>query len=562
MALHLEREVKVPIRVGILINSYALPRWARDTLEQILSAEFIELVAVVRNARPNTPATNAPWLWRALRALHLGLEAVLPRKLDAFTLIDTSELLKSIPMIEFDRGSTAGSKDLLSGLTKIRDTDLDVLLQFGFRDLEDEILDIPRYGVWRIQSNSDSDGDGRFIGFWPVYYRLSLARGLLLRINSKGVDDILADTSSATHPLSVTLTRSHLYWKASSLIFQTLKRLWLLGDARSNLLEPSEREKAEYRRKNFKDAPSSSQLFIYIVQFFFRATREYLSRRFVVPQWNILVGQDASFPPAFGKLKRLTPPPDRFWADPSIVIRNGRRFIFFEELRFGQPRACIAFARLDESNDISQSGKVLEAEYHLSFPFIFQDNGVLFMLPETREARSIKLFKCVEFPEKWEFVDNIMSDVYAVDSVIYRHDNKYWLFTTIFDHPGASSGELYVFYSPKLTGARWEYHPENPVRRGLIGSRSAGAIIERGSRLYRTGQDGAARYGHAIKIFEIRQLTETRYEEVEICSIKPDWESNVKAVHTLNEQGGYVVGDALFPRLRWSLWNGFKDQFH
>ena len=40
---------------------------------------------------------------------------------------------------------------------------------------------------------------------------------------------------------------------------------------------------------------------------------------------------------------------------------------------------------------------VLEKDYHLSYPFLFEDNDELFMIPETATNKTIELYKCEEF---------------------------------------------------------------------------------------------------------------------------------------------------------------------
>ena len=86
------------------------------------------------------------------------------------------------------------------------------------------------------------------------------------------------------------------------------------------------------------------------------------------------------------------------------------------------------------------------------------------MIPETAKNNTIELYKCTEFPDKWEFVKTLKHNVYAVDTTILKKDNKYWMFCNIKEKNGASSfDELYLFYSESLISDRWIPHPQTPI---------------------------------------------------------------------------------------------------
>ena len=45
--------------------------------------------------------------------------------------------------------------------------------------------------------------------------------------------------------------------------------------------------------------------------------------------------------------------------------------------------------------------RVLERDHHLSYPFLFEHEGVLYMVPETAQAGTVELYRCTEFPLRW-----------------------------------------------------------------------------------------------------------------------------------------------------------------
>ena len=80
--------------------------------------------------------------------------------------------------------------------------------------------------------------------------------------------------------------------------------------------------------------------------------------------------------------------------------------------------------------------KIIEKPYHLSYPFVFSYDNEFYMIPETGSNSTIELYKCLEFPEKWEMAAILMKDVRAYDTTILHKDGKWWLFTNICENEG------------------------------------------------------------------------------------------------------------------------------
>src|SRR5205085_8739929 len=120
------------------------------------------------------------------------------------------------------------------------------------------------------------------------------------------------------------------------------------------------------------------------------------------------------------RYKRIVPTKDRFWADPCVVFNNNTYYIFLEELIYKQNdgKAHIAVIEMDEKGNYQQPRIALKCDYHLSYPFVFKYAEEFYMIPETSEHSTIELYKCVSFPDKWEFVMNLMENIKAVDTTI------------------------------------------------------------------------------------------------------------------------------------------------
>ena len=214
-------------------------------------------------------------------------------------------------------------------------------------------------------------------------------------------------------------------------------------------------------------------------------------------------------------------------------------------------KAHICVFQLERDGSHTAPVKVLERPYHLSYPFIFEHDGTLYMIPESEANRTVELYRCTSFPARWEFVENLLSDTSAVDSTVVRHDGKWWLLANVVETRGASNWEeLCVYCSDALIGGNWRPHRLNPVVSDVRRARGAGAIFEENGRMYRPSQDCSVTYGYATRISRIEILTEEDYQEVEVASIEPHWDRRLTATHTLNYAEGLTMIDALQPRSR------------
>ena len=93
----------------------------------------------------------------------------------------------------------------------------------------------------------------------------------------------------------------------------------------------------------------------------------------------------------------------KFWADPHLFIKNNKTYCFYEELVFDKMRGEIFVAEVLEDGNVADPELVLEEPYHLSYPFVFEDKGEIYMIPETASDNKTNLYQAKEFPFKWEY---------------------------------------------------------------------------------------------------------------------------------------------------------------
>ena len=244
---------------------------------------------------------------------------------------------------------------------------------------------------------------------------------------------------------------------------------------------------------------------------------------------------ETSFP-SIEEFKLLPAPSDRFWADPFVISKDNRHYIFVEELLYKTNKGHIAVIELDNKGKVIDSKKILERPYHLSYPFLFQHNGTYYMIPETGGNKTIELYRCKAFPYEWEFVMNLMEEIDTADATLFYHNNKWWLFCCI-DKSGKNVGmldELHLFFADDLFTTNWQSHPNNPICTNTRTARPAGKIFLQNSKIYRPSQNCSGIYGRGININEIIKLSETEYQEAVVKKIIPEDENDLIGTHTFN----------------------------
>lgn len=288
----------------------------------------------------------------------------------------------------------------------------------------------------------------------------------------------------------------------------------------------------------------------FFIQRVVRKIDKTLSSIFFLDQWVIMAGKDISRDSLqWSALRPLIPDKDRYWADPFIFQRENNYYVFIEEKMYATGRAHIACLTLDEDGGLLSNQVVLERPYHLSYPFIFQLRGEIYMLPETAANRSLELYRCAHFPDQWQLIKTLMTDLYAVDATLLEHEKKWWLFANVKEEGGSSLDALHLFYADSPLSDQWTPHPLNPIIKGIHSARPAGRIFSLDGELIRPSQDSARRYGYALKFNRIMKLNENEYEEVTVSEFRPQG-GKILATHTFNQAGKLTVIDAIIRRIK------------
>jgi len=549
------------LRVGLLMDSLTLPAWAYEMLVTVQHSAYAEVKLIVLNdsEEPKRRSLFARvvrnWgiiLYLAYCKLEDRVFAPVP---NAFEPRNAAELLRDVPVIRAKPRRSKHSDRLEDDdIEKISQYHIDVFVRLGFRILRGRILQAARYGVWSYHHGDNTVNRGVPAGFWEVLEGHPVT-GSILQILTEDLDNgtVLCRSFSATDHLSVNRNRNTYYWKSASFLPRKLKELQALGR------EEFFRRLGSCNRLNFYSrrlyvAPRNWEFVALLSKHLVRYGKLKVRNALFPDQWVLLYDLRDGLSESLWRFKRIVPPRDRFWADPHVVHRDGTYYIFVEEFLYRQGKARISLIEMDGKGNYTQPQPVLERPYHLSYPFVFEWNGDWYMIPETSANHTVEVYKCVAFPNRWEFCLTLIENITAVDATPFFDGRKWWLFANVTEQPGASiCDELFLFFADTPLSTSWTAHATNPVVSDVRSSRPAGRIFEHGGHLYRPSQNSEGEYGYGLKLNRIVTLSETEYREEEVSSIEPRWARDIRGIHTLSHAQELTVVDARLRRLAYPI---------
>jgi hypothetical protein len=205
-----------------------------------------------------------------------------------------------------------------------------------------------------------------------------------------------------------------------------------------------------------------------------------------------------------------------FVADPFMIWVKPTWYLFFEVLNQQTRRGEIGLATSQDAMNWTYQKIVLAEPFHLSYPYVFEWMNEYYMIPESYQSGAIRLYKASMFPSQWSFVGNLLSGPTFLDPSIFRHADKWWLFTET--NPEHRFDTLRLYYADELLGP-WIEHPKSPIVNGDAHiARPGGRVVTINDRIIRYAQDCFPEYGMRVRAFEILKLSPEQYQEREIES--------------------------------------------
>ena len=243
---------------------------------------------------------------------------------------------------------------------------------------------------------------------------------------------------------------------------------------------------------------------------------------------------------------KVLPHNDKQWyADPFVFFHEGEWYVFMEVMQNDKGYAGIGYSKLVDG-ELTSPRIVIDTGKHYSFPFIFEYEGEIFIMPESSAEENIKLFRCIDFPEKWEEYYAVNDERGLCDTVAFEEKNRRFLFTS------EGTDDLYGcrLYLMEIESGTLKPSiiSEKVVTSDYRHSRQAGKMIRKDGKLIRVAQDCSRNeYGRALEFMEIDDIdnfSEHLIKHIEPKDIKTEADISGKSgIHTYNRENNVDVVD-------------------
>jgi hypothetical protein len=225
-------------------------------------------------------------------------------------------------------------------------------------------------------------------------------------------------------------------------------------------------------------------------------------------------------------------------ADPFFIKEQDTIYLFVEIK--GKANADIALFTSINERDYEYKGIVLDEAFHLSYPQVFRHKEKIYMLPETKGANHVLLYKAESFPYNWKIEDTLIKNRALKDPSILLSD-KLKLIVAVDDDL-----KQYMFTADSLNG-KWEEVEGFKPRWGNE-SRPGGRFILIDENWYLPLQNHSEGYGTGISLYKLLITSEEyKFKLVDKLLLKPQKEIKwfERGMHHLDVQqmpeGGYYM---------------------
>ncbi len=536
-----------PLTYAVLMNGPGLQVWEAQVIEhlQLLNPAPLPVLILYRKEMEEYSVEKTTWRSRIRKigANHLFYFYYkrLFFKSKAEKLVDSPVVLKNVPSHHVTTTKVGKYSEYFDETTiaKLKELQPDFILRFGFNIIRGEILTIPRYGVWSFHHDDEMKYRGSPAAFWEIYKGDPVTGSVLQRLTERldgGV--ILKKGYFKTLGYSYSENLDQVLLESSRWPAQICKGL--MEGTVGFETETTVTDAPIYK------TPTNVQMLLFSLITFYHKIKLRFYSWFVCEKWDLAIlprsietALSSNFLSNPFNLNLATG--NTFYADP-FGIQNSKGIEILTE-KFDYKTGLGSLTSLTFSNGKKQEKAVkgLPTDKHLSYPYLFQEKGKTYCIPETLSANEIALYEAVEFPTEWKKVCTLVANFRGVDATLFHSHGKYWLTCTNEDDGPRTN--LFLFSSNSLEGP-FKPHLMNPVKTDIRSARPAGTPFELNGKLYRPAQDCSKTYGGAIVLNEVTTLNEHSFSENAVKTLGPLPGTPFSAgMHTLSKSGDFTLVD-------------------
>ena len=429
----------------------------------------------------------------------------------------------------------------------IKNEKLDIIIRGNASGIfKGEMLKMSKFGIISFHHGDNIWNKGGPPGFWEVVLKKP-STGFIIQILNHELDNgkIVFKGECATQKTFL-LNQYNVFCESNDFISKSIVKI--LKEQKIDSVGTS-----SINNNSILKSPSFYFTFKYIFLtlklFFIISFQKFILKKQQI--WEISYDRNHFDKINYQNIKKIKNLPGHFFGDPFVLERNKKHYVFVEDYIKKDSKAVISVIEIDDKDNHNHFTNIIEEDFHLSFPFIFEYENDLFMVPESSENKDIRLYKCLKFPNIWTYCYNLISNIHAADTIIFKKSNLYWLLTTSSKNNDYSS-QLNIFYSDNPLSQSWIPHKNNPVKYDINNGRNGGLIIDNNGELIRAIQTfdynkyGQNQYGRKINLNSIINISETDFNESFKYTINPYFKKNILGTHTINSTNNFTVIDYTF----------------
>ncbi len=521
-----------PLKVALLLNSADMQPWQHRLVEQIDGDKHLSLCGFL-DIENLTHHTSSP----AMRLLQLVY-----RIETRLFLARRHKPDRTFAGLTDSRIARLSHEKAQASEIKTHVTAADIVISLVPIDecLAEKLIAHTR--LWVLAEGTGNSLNSPHFGFAEMFNRNGISSYSLVELSPNSSREMARGT--VQQQFCYARNKRFLLEKSVALVLRELRRQQKHAPITARAATPNQYAHAE--------PPTITGLISYVGRLFanlapkaYKAVRRKTGGRY--NRWSLFIGKGRFEPRVMPYAIETKSPDDEFWADPFLFRAPSKQdiHVFFESFDFSTGLGKISVG-LVEGGHITRVGDALVRPYHLSYPLVFEHEGEILMIPETASTRQIEIWRCIEYPLKWELYKTVMENTSCADTTLVEHNGEWWMFTNMsVDAFNDHCSELYVFRvdSPLLNSI--EPHELNPVVADARTARNAGRIAVRDGKLTRLVQNNAYQYGYGFALMEIEELSLQSYREKHIWQADPGFKRGISSTHQMDQLDDVHVFDGL-----------------
>jgi hypothetical protein len=529
-----------PFRFGIMLNGIHLYPWQIKVYEEILQTGLATCELLIVKAPEPSVAQNK---FKKLSHPHLLFEQYKKRTLNPvlYNPIEYAGLL-NIEQLLVKPVKKGKNTELITepDLIKIKDKNLDFILRLGFGILQGGILEAATWGVWSFHHGDEQEYRGGPPGFWEIFNRSKKQGVILQRLGEKlDAGKLILKRHYAVTRHSYSENVGKLLLQSTDMPAQALRMM------ANGTLQPGDFTEIKTQAPIYR-YPKNLPFLFFLLKLFIHKIR--FKWQLLFQQENWIIGYKH---PGEKKRRYIAPLQEgEYFADPFTFNDHNKNYILAEHFSYKTLKGNIVLIE----PGMNRVHTLIEKTTHLSYPYIFEEDGQLFVMPEEANSGQLNMYKWNSENKTLDFEKTLL-DLPAVDASMLKYENLYYLFMGIKGN--LPNEKLFIYYAPQLEGP-YTPHAANPVKVNPEGARMAGGFIFENGEILRPSQSSVESYGEKIIFQKITRLTTTEYEEEFYSEMKPEPDDPYRCgLHNFHATPSLEVVDL---KTRKSGYTAFKSQ--